>query len=132
MAKIENLTDRSISELMASRHSKEAKREMIEYFRGKQNMEKQIVEMVATQQEKGKKDYPNASQVLAMLQEPDGNIEKAAEKQEKSAEDDQYVFITRVSWTELQPFKALSTLSVTDWLLVAIAILLLINIIRKK
>ena len=131
MDKFENLLDHSIDELMAKRNSLDSKREMIAYFRGQRNRNNQAISMVATQQSSKKKDYPDAAQVMAVLRQP-MDSSPAEQQPAKPAEATQYVFIQTVPWTELEPFKTLSKLTITDWLLVVIAILLLIDIIRRK
>lgn len=132
MAKVEDFSNRSIEDLMASVNTKEARKNMIEYFRNEQNIGTQLVDMVATQQSKGKKGYPSAAEVQAVLQQPTGNQPAIQEQPAKPSDETQYVFVPTVSLRDLQPFKTLSKLTITDWLLVVIAALLLILIIRRK
>jgi hypothetical protein len=123
MAKQENMLDRSIEEILNPLHSRDEKREMIEYFRNLQNNQNQAIEMVATQQAQSESVPNNGSQYPTVQNEP-----KVPEREAES----EYVIVPSMSWMECQPFKALAKLCITDWLLVVIAILLFINIIRKK
>ncbi len=118
---------------MASSKTKDERKIMLDYFRGLQQQENKAVEMAALQQvqvrEKGKKEYPSSATVLAVLNTPAAPNDAPEQTREATST---VVFVPSVPLTELQPFKALSKLTVTDWLLVLIAVLLFINIIRKK
>ena len=132
MAKV-SIMDKSIEDLMAASKTKDERRIMLDYFRGLKKEEDKAVEMAALQQvqmkEKGKKAYPSAATVLAVLNTPASPNDAPEQTREATSN---VVFVPSVPLTELQPFKALSKLTVTDWLLVLIAVLLFINIISKK
>lgn len=131
MAKV-SILDKSIEDLMAASKTKDERKIMLDYFRGLQQQENKAIEMAALNQiqvkGKGKKDYPSAASIVAFLTQPATSNDAPTER--PSAVPD-VVFVPSVPLTELQPFKALSKLTVTDWLLVLIAVLLFVNIIRK-
>ena len=121
MAKKREITDMSVEEILNPMHTRDEKHEIIEYFRNLQNAQNQAVEMVATQQVTCNCNHPAVAA-------PNGEQQPSkAPKQEA-----QVVILPSTPWMELQPFKTLAKLSITDWLLVVIAILLFINIIRRK
>lgn len=97
------------------------KRKIIEYYRNLQRQQNQAVEMVATQQVQ--------CNCASALQSGQGVA--APQPEQPSGSQPVYV-IPGVSVWDIEPLRTIRCLTITDWLLVAIAILLVINIIRKK
>ncbi len=125
MAKQINLLDLSVEELMQPSKTRDEKRAMIEYFRNLQNSQNQAIEMAATQQISVECKCNHGTAVAT-------NGEQHPSGSPANEDADQVIFVPATSWIDLQPFRTLAKLSLTDWLLVIIAILLLVNIIRKK
>jgi len=143
MAKKEEKKDLSLEEMLNPLHTRDEKRAIIEYFRNLQKVENQAVEMVAKQQVTCNCGHPTVVvqkeespvYVSQRIEQPQQiSVAPSTEQQPFGAQEQeaQVVFVPSTSWRDLQPFKFLAKLSITDWLLIVIAILLFINTIRRK